>query len=81
MKVAGYERHNFSVEGQEIHGYYVYLSRPLSGTDCKGQAFDRIYITDRKLEASGLVIADCIGKTVLVVYNRFGKVQRLALDG
>lgn len=80
MKVIGFERNNFVVDGNEICGYNVYLTRPLSGDDSKGQAAERIYLTDTKLAANGLALNELMGKSVTVYYNRFGKVKMLTLD-
>lgn len=81
MKILGYERNDFKVDGKDISGYYVYLSHPAIGNDSKGQIVERVYLSDQKLAANSLVLSEALGKSVTVIWNRYGKVQRIALDG
>ena len=82
MKLIGAEKNDFTLKtGEAIKGYNCYLSHPVDSGRGKGVAVERIYITDSKLAANGIDILAVIGKDVTVLYNRYGKVARIAVDG
>lgn len=82
FKLIGYERSDFAVKetGTAITGYNVYLARCIVSDRGKGQAVERVYLTDAKLAANDFDPSGALGKDVSVYYNRWGKVERICLD-
>ena len=82
FKLIGYERSDFTVKetGTAITGYNLYLSRNIVSDKGKGQAVERVYLTDAKLAANDFNPSAALGKDVSVYYNRWGKVERICLD-
>lgn len=83
MTVIGVQRADFTIKdsGERITGCNVYVSRPIDPSQGKGQAVDRIYVSDHKAEGLGIKLDSLIGKTVEVYYNRYGKVQSIVTEG
>lgn len=81
MKIIGVEKNNFTVKetGVVVEGSNVYLSYPVDPAKGKGVAAERIYITDSKAASMSVDLNSMIGKEVIVVYNRYGKVQNIVL--
>ena len=80
MKIIGFERSDFSTaDGKSITGCNVYISRDIAPGKGKGQAVERIYLSDAKAEKMGIDLAADVGKNIQVFYNRFGKVDQITL--
>ena len=81
LKLIGYERNDFTVKnsGEVITGYNIYMSRSITQERGKGQAVERFYMTDAKLNSNGFDLGGALGKDVNVYYNRWGKVERICL--
>lgn len=82
MTVIGYERSDFVAKetGAEVKGVQLYLARAIVPDKGKGNAVDRVYLTDAKLAANHFDPAGAIGKNVALYYNRWGKVERISLE-
>lgn len=80
MNVIGYERSCFKTkENTEVSGYFLYLTVPVEAAAGKGNASERIYLSDAKLSAIGIDIDKLVGREVQIIYNRNGKVSRIYL--
>lgn len=80
MKVVGVERSDFSTaDGKAITGCNVYIARDIAANKGKGQAVERIYLSDAKVEKMGIDLMATVGKEIQPYYNRFGKVDQLVL--
>ena len=78
MKVLGYERNCFrTVEGAEVKGYNVYFGRQIEIESGKGVATERVYLSDARIADNKLDLAKLLNAEVDVLYNRYGKVQRI----
>ena len=78
MIIVGYERSNFRAnDGTEITGYNIYVSREIAPDRGEGDAVDKVYMTDRKLENNNVNVENIYGKEVTLYYNRYGKVERI----
>ncbi len=79
MTVIGVQRADFTARetGERITGCNVFVSRPIEPSQGKGQAVDRLYVSDHKAESMGIKLDTLVGKTVEVYYNRYGKVQSI----
>lgn len=82
MTVIGYQRADFTVKGsgERITGCNVFVSYPVDPSQGKGQAVERIYVSDHKAESLGIKLDALVGKAVEVRFNRYGKVQSLAAE-
>lgn len=77
MTVIGYKESKFKGEdGTEITGMNIYCSYPINKGG-EGVACERLYVTDAKLERCGYVPS--VGDSVVVQYNKFGKVASIEL--
>lgn len=78
MKVIGFRRVDFAgTDGKQITGYSVFCAFPIRSDSGAGMGVDKIFLSDRKL-------AECqympsLDDEVNVSYNRFGKVDSVAL--
>ncbi len=82
MKLVGVEKNDFTTKsGEKITGFNCFFSRPIDTNRGKGVAVERIYVSDARLAANGFDPLANIGKDVAVLYNRYGKVARIAVDG
>ena len=82
MKLLGAEKNDFtSKSGEKITGFNCFFSRPIDPSRGKGVAVERIYVSDARLAANGFDPLANVGKDVAVLYNRYGKVARIAVDG
>ncbi len=81
MKIVGFERSDFTVKesGDRITGFNVYIGRQIVADRGRGQAVDRIYLSDRKISESNIHLEELQGKEVVISYNRYGKVQTIVL--
>lgn len=81
MKVTGFERSDFTLKdtGERVTGFNVYLSRTISSDRGRGQAVERVYMSDRKLTEQNINLEALHGKDVIVSYSRYGKVQNITL--
>ena len=81
MKLSGFERNDFRVRdtGEVITGYNVFVSRPISTERGRGQATERVYISDRRIEENRIKLEEMIGKEILINYNKYGKPQTIVL--
>lgn len=78
MTIIGYERADFSTkDGTKVTGVHVYVGRPAAPTLGEGSVVERVYVSDRKIEACGLDLSKAIGKEVQIYYNRYGKVASI----
>ena len=82
MKLLGAEKNDFtSKNGEKIMGFNCFFSRTIDPNRGKGVAVERVYVSDARLAANGFDPLANIGKDVAVLYNRYGKVARIAVDG
>ena len=80
MKLIGVERSNFSTaDGKAITGCNVYIARDIAPTKGKGQAVERIYISDAKAEKMEIDLTASVGKEIQAYYNKYGKVDQIVL--
>ena len=82
MKIIGFETkayHFTDKAGRSVEssGYTISLARSAVGESAKGLVAETIYISNEKLSACGYVPK--VDDEVIVLYNRFGKVQALQL--
>lgn len=80
MRVVGYIESNFVPRNseEEIKGYSVYLTLPIDQAGGKGMMTDKIYLSQRRLAADGLDINTLLGKDIQVIYNKMGKIAKIA---
>lgn len=80
MKVIGYKQSNFRAkDGTAVEGYNIYCTYPFNSPIADGEACERLYISDKRLNDCGYV--PCVGDEVEVMYNRFGKVASIKIAG
>ena len=78
MKIIGYERSDFRTQdGTEVKGCNVYIARQIQEKNGKGQAAERLYVSDNKADKMGIDLAALVGKEVSVFYNRFGRIEMI----
>ena len=78
MELIGFQRSDFMTpEGQEVKGAFVFLSRPIPVERGQGVAVERVYISDRKAMENGVNLAELLGKKVLPMYTRNGKLETI----
>ena len=82
MKVVGYRRADFiAKDGSEVRGYNLYMeSYDIDPRYGAGIQVDRIYLSEGKLKREGLDIAELIGKTIRVLYNKYGKPESIVVE-
>lgn len=81
-KILGYKRADFTTEDKKkICGCNLYVGYEVNPNIGGGFEVERIYITDAKLENSGLTAGDVLNKEVKIYYNRRGKVDSLEVIG
>ena len=73
MKVLGFQRKSYDFEGHKGEGYNLWLAEERPGVD--GVAAERYFVSDRKL---GTYLPK-VGDKLTVSFNRFGKIQSVAL--
>lgn len=77
--VVGYRQANFKGrDGQEIRGCMVYLGEEIAHNGA-GLAVERLYLSDRRAEAMGVNLADLVGKRVVVMYDRRGRIASITV--
>ena len=80
MKLVGIERSDFKTQdGKPITGCNVYISREIASAKGKGQAVERLYVTDDKAATMSIDLAAAVGKEVQIYYNRYGKADQIVL--
>ena len=81
MRLIGFERADFVAKdtGAAVTGCNVYLSRPVVAERGKGQAVERVYVTDARAAENGIDLNSLVGKDVVVNYTRRGKIQSITL--
>ncbi len=81
MTLIGYARSDFHVKDTDttVTGYNIYIAQPIAPERGRGKSVERYYITDAKLAACGVDLASAYGKDVHVYFNRYGKIDSLAL--
>ena len=78
MQVTGIKKSDFTgKDGTVVTGYDVYLSDDIPANTGMGQETQRVYMSDTKIAKNSIDINAIFGKEVSVLYNRFGKVERL----
>ena len=56
MKVIGYKQSNFRAkDGPAVEGYNIYCTYPLNSPIADGEACERLFITDKKLNDCGYI--------------------------
>lgn len=77
MKVIGYKQRKFTAKdtGEVIRGFNLYLTE--EQTDVYGVACERVFLSEKKLGDYQPQLQD----DVTLVYNRFGKVDRIVPNG
>lgn len=63
-----------SKDGSEITGTTVYFAFDAEGVE--GMETDKAFISTAKMPAKGITV----GKDIEIVYNRFGRVERIIVD-
>ena len=82
MVIIGFERSDFTTsDNNEIKGYNVYLSREIAPDRGQGNAVEKVYLTDRKLDLNHIDLNDLFEAEVHIYYNRYGKVERIVPVG
>lgn len=80
MKIMGYRKADFRTkDGVEVKGYNVYLSTAIDPRYGGGLMAERIYLSESKLAREGIDLATCVDRELRVYYNRYGKVDSIAL--
>lgn len=82
MEIIGFSRNNFKTQdGVEINGVNLYLTSPVAKGRGEGLIAESLYVTDRRLAACGISLDGLVGKDVIPVFNRRGKLERLIVEG
>ena len=81
VKIVGIARREFDGQnGEKVRGYSLYLTESRQGVI--GEAAYNVFLSDAKfrpiLDVMGSLEA-CVGTGVCVMWNRYGKVDRLEL--
>lgn len=76
--ILGYRRADFiSKDGQTVKGCNVYIGDDIT-RDGAGLAVERMYLSDRRAETTGIDLAALVGKHVTVLYDRRGRIASIA---
>lgn len=82
-KIIGIENVSFKAQdGNQIEGFNLYLTSPIDDKRGVGSKTERIFCSSRKLSDVLAVcphLDDLLGESVIVYYNRYGKVERVLL--
>ena len=81
MTLLGFQRSDFTLRdgSATITGFNIYLAQPIPADKGKGRSVERFYVTDAKISACGFDLTAAVGKEVAVRFNRFGKIDSLAV--
>lgn len=81
MKVTGFTRNDFDVKDggstKRITGYNVYLSNEIAPDSGKGFITERVYLTDDRLKAKNINLAELLNAECRAYYNRYGKIDTI----
>lgn len=78
--IIGYERADFvTKDAVKVTGVNLYVGRPVAPNLGEGSVVERIYLSDRKIEACGVELSGAVGKEIQVYYNRYGRVASVML--
>lgn len=81
MKIIGYRKADFTTkDGVEVTGYNAYIATEIDPRFGAGVAVERVYLSDAKIAREKLELAKLMGKDVKVYYNRYGKVDSIAVQ-
>lgn len=78
MTVIGTRKSSFDTKdtpSQRITGYNIYLTEPIDPKRGVGEACERIFLTEDKLNG----FLPSIGDDIIVTYNKFGKPTAIEL--
>lgn len=77
--IVGYREANFKGrDGQLVQGCNVYAGEEITHNGA-GLAVERLYLSRRRAESMGVNLADLIGKHVVVMYDRRGRVASITV--
>lgn len=74
MKLIGFERKTFNFENGTVTGYNLFLSESRKGVE--GLSAERVFCSDNKLNGYSPKLND----ELIILYNRFGKVQEVRIS-
>lgn len=78
MKIIGYRKADFTTkDGVEVTGYNAYIATEIDPRYGKGDAVERVYLSDAKIAREGIDLAKLMGKEAKIYYNRYGKVDSI----
>lgn len=82
MRVIGFVKSDFVPRNsnEEIKGFSVFLTAPIDQASGKGVMADKVYLSQRRLDADGLDINSLIGKEVQIIYNKMGKIGKVIVS-
>lgn len=81
MKIIGYRKADFKTkDGVEVTGYNAYIATEIDPRFGAGVAVERVYLSDAKIAREKIDLAKLMGKDIKVYYNRYGKVDSIAVQ-
>ena len=76
-KVFGFKKSNFTTkDGNYVEGFNFYVGKEITRNG-EGYEIERVYLSNNKLKNWGIAPEQLIGASVEVLYNRYGKVERI----
>ena len=81
MRIVGYRKADFvAKDGTAVMGYNVYLVTEIDPRYGNGIMAERVYLSAAKLARDGIDLEKVINHEVKIYYNRYGKVDSIAVQ-
>ena len=77
-KLLGFKNGDFtSKDGKQIEGFNLFVAVEIKNTLGMGCEVERIYLSKVKIEKFDIDLEDLLGKEIIVVYNKYGKIDEI----
>ena len=77
-KLLGLKNGDFtSKDGKQIEGFNLFVAVEIKNTLGMGCEVERIYLSKAKIEKFDIDLEDLLGKEIIVVYNKYGKIDEI----
>ena len=75
-KLLGFKNGDFtSKDGQRIEGFNLFVAVEIKNSLGMGYEVERIYLSKAKIEKFDIDLENLVGKNIIVVYNKYGKID------